>query len=472
MSDNPRTNKLLNIEDTILNAESNITLYFLENELPIENFWLPRWDWNTLHIEFTINLTNICTLAFNLFKYFLTFFLPNRTVILYKEEVRTFKFYDLYTFSAKQLKVKKRRMLLLNMKKTLNNFWAWIRTHTIFYIPKIKQTVSHYFIKLQNLLPIFSTYGKILNIKDEIKTIEDLEIKLNKQLDQSYARIVRKYNWLKHQHALKKAHDLRFNERNYNKQSDEYMRFLIKQNDQLTQLSKIRSRDYTLQQQLMIRSKNLTNDLPKKLLHLFHNFKSKILRATTMIFKDIKFQFLKRFYEKDKLEGFVIEPDNEIQTYNELETIANKLNLKRAIPYAIKAITKRYLPYPQYKKLEKKFRSNRRALFKKIRKVLILRESYKLPLLNFLSNIKKAYIKFTGDFALRYDLFIAAAAKAVVPIQKTTPQIFEYNVSKFIPVCIQLVARGTKIPEELKHTENVQIRNYSKINLLELKRIL
>lgn len=466
--------------------ESNITLYLNELEsIRSEEEHLPKCDWHDIIQQFMqpIYIEHIQELAFNIYKYFLTIFLRKK-LIRKKDSVRAFKFYDLYTYRAKRLKIKKKVMLLLNMKKTLNNFWAWIRTHTIYYISKKAQSLRKYFFKLRDALPGFIDVARVLNFKDDVRLGLPRIRTLEKQIGRSLARLERKHKWLSLQNYFKRVHDSSFNIKNYDRQVLEYMSFLKKLYNQLYDYRKLRpiveaARYYLTHQHLF------PKQIPDQFLTITDTFKSKLPQYFVNMLKNVRWKFLRsnHYISKNlrrkpqttwrlKLKAYL--------TQQQIQTASNILQEfylpKNKREYAERTIKKQFLPPAQYQKLKRKFKRNRNTLFRQMRAILVLQESKKAALHSLLYTLQKATVLtdkyfrniITGSsFRLKKQ-----QAEYLYGINQVMARSFEYNVSAFINNCVNLLKGyyanlSTAIPTIINTVK-------TKINttILELKRVL
>lgn len=437
-----------------------------------------------MQIDLFNNIELIQELAFNIYKYFLTIFLHKIRTIRNKETIRTFKFYDLYTYSAKLLKVSKKAMLLLNMKKTLNNFWAWIRAHTIFYTKKQRHGLKHYFLRIRDTLLGLYDIGYRFGSQDTYKAASIAEEKIQQALDRSDARINRKHAWLTQQREYRDNHDLRFKPKHYRQQTKEYINFLKKKQDQILNLHKVKEK---LSQSLYVL--NHPHVYPHRIAATFltylQTFKSRFVQMLYTLFAKVerkllhvRYQNLKLGYESTQRPPEIpFDLDNDNQLNNEPETrLIDHYISWRTIKYAINTIKKRYVPYDQFKKIQRKFRRTRYKIFKRIRLILVTKESAKLQMHNMQYALNKALIKVKRDFALtrQYSINIINKKKReyLYSTDKVTARIFPYNFSELLKVFVKLFEKQYQILHPKKMTELKVTNPNIETNLLELKRIL
>lgn len=466
--------------------ESNITLYLNELEsIRSEEEHLPNCDWHDIIQQFMqpIYIEHIQELAFNIYKYFLTIFLRKK-LIRKKDSVRAFKFYDLYTYRAKRLKIKKKIMLLLNMKKTLNNFWAWIRTHTIYYISKKAQSLRKYFFKLRDALPGFIDVARVLNFEHNLKYVPPRLRSLKGKISRSYARIKRKLNWFDEQNRYKAANDPRYREKNYNQQLQEYMKFLKKLNMQVDSYVNLKdileyARDHMANRHLF------PTQLPKIFLRSNGKFKSRLPQYFVNSFNNNLWKFIKSYYYKSNTgirkhqNIWKLKLIEGLSAKQRMQTTAMKLRAvylpKNTREYAEKIIRKQFVPPNLFQKLKRKFKRKRNALFRQIRMHLVLQESKKASLYSLLYTLQKAIISsnesFQGIVTRAKFRLKKQYAEYLYGLNQNYARSFEYNLSEFINNCVKLLKGYSENLTSPISTIVKAVKTKMNTTILELKRV-
>lgn len=456
-----------------LGQDSMIIFYFdesLEDRQPdleslLECSWL---DLN--HVLFDM-IPDFLNLSFNIHKYFSAFFLSSYSGIRKKEQIRGFKFRYLFTYSHKELHLKKRRMLLVNMKKVMNNFWAWVRTHTIFYIPKMFQKIKEHFLSLRTQA-MQSIFTKEI-IGDSKERLAERHQDLAQQTLQNNARIARKDKWFHEQNILKQQNDPKYKEKAYKIQLKEYNKYKD------TQKHLIIATNNTNKSINETKEKEKEKEQPKDTNFIQYVTNSLLTAAYNRFISLYKNMSAAR----TTIGALVMNMKEEITKFNkEAFYLGLKIPYKyqRRIQYARRKIKKQYLPTKRFKRLEKLFKRNRIGLFQRVREILAEQQSRRLlkPLLRYTVKAGAFHaFSFWNDYIAKFKEKYTQMIRKPLLISNVPyflGDIFAYQINQFnnnlVSLCI-----AEALPKEPKETAFQffpELKQYIKTNLIELKRML
>lgn len=458
--------------------ESNIIEYFTESSrqgtLDDSDFFI-IFDWTYFNDIFFNVYNDILSFWFDISKYFLSFFLPRRQLAK-KRQIRGFKFKNLFVYSTKQLKIKKRRMLLVNMKKTLNNFWAWIRTHTIFYIPKVMQKIKDYFYSLRNQVSFFTPKNGIHSRKKKRKSRKELF----EDIEKNEKRMKRKAAFFKEQAAFKRKRDPRYKEKAVKIQQGELRTYIEKHKEYYNELREL----YITKPRVPFSVKNITTK-PKeqKVIQLYVNQLLSIIQKRFLNYINT-YQTALNLPEKQNV--ILQMGENIFKHFKQYPIyVTRKINyhVSRRLQWGIRQIKKQFLPPPQYKKLQQIYKRDRVGLFQELTRILARKQSKRQLKPTTLYTLKCAlklarisWKRYVRRFKRQYKVY--QQSRIIQHYDKNyfgtdIYKIFEYNYNELIAVFVNLVIRA-RTPVNLESSSQIlpKIKEYLTTNLAELKRIL
>lgn len=363
----------------------------------------------------------------------------------------------LFTLSVKNLHVEKKRMLLLNTKKTQNNFWGWIRTHIIYFIPKIYNKIKNYFYNFRVE-------------RTKIKQMEQQRHLLQQNKEDEITnnhRIARKIGWLKEQIRQQRIQKGKYKlKKQYNIQKQEYYNYLEKKAALKKQKEMLNTKYATANYKL-----NFWNTLQRLVLitienshSFFHNFVKPATAVPQIQYVNPKipetlsnyFEAIPKFFFK-KLSGLALRDYKEAQ----------------------RSIKRRFVEPTLFKKLKQQYKRDRKGLFNKITEILKERADKKYIYLFLIKMLKRAVKKVKQQYKRNYKKFIKNIKLAPkLKLQNITfntvniPfKLFEYNLNAFSTILLKLFVYED--PKQHFIFEKLAgIRDYFKINFAEIKRIL
>lgn len=353
---------------------------------------------------------------------------------------------QLFFYSRRLLRVKRKQMLLINMKNTPNNFWGWVRTQQIFYIPKNNPITKSELFKERLKLRLSRQVHKVQHAVNRMRYLAV----------RNQRRMERKQRWFRRQHALKRKYKEKYrNQKQYDKQQLEFTKYQKK--DTLYQQG-FKHFQKKLRMYPVIQKSN------QLFLHFWDKFKTRV-----------------SYFYKASLHTNAM-PDRQYFNSTFGLTFSDFMKkpfvifkkptwwLRKRMRYSFKIIRKRYIPAKQYEPLKRQYKRNRRGLLNRITQILKEQEAKKYALIMFNRRAKHAIrrLKATWQRAITF-MNIAPTQNKQNAGFKATPVLrphvlFQSNLISFFNILKNIPNRVTITP--------VIIRDYVNNNLLEIKRIL
>lgn len=355
---------------------------------------------------------------------------------------------QLFFYSPKLLKVKRKQMLLVNMKNTPNNFWGWVRTQQIFFIPKQNPITNR---------ELFKERLK-LRINRQLHKLQHATNRMHYLTVRNQRRMERKQRWFRRQHGLQRKYKEKYkNQKQYDKQQLEFAKYQRK--DTMYQRG-------------------------------FNHFQQKLrkfppMQKSSQLFLHFWGRFLERivYFYKASVRTNAL-PDK--QNFNDLFglTFSDFMRrpffiskkptwwLRKRMRYSLKIVRKRYVPAKQYEPLKRQYKRNRRGLLKRITQILKEQEAAKYVLIMFNRRAKRALhkLKTTWQNAIAFmNINITAGNIGYTPqfmpsLILRPHTVFQNNITNFFNMLKNIPSRVTILP--------ATVRDYVHNNLLEIKRIL
>lgn len=353
---------------------------------------------------------------------------------------------QLFFYSRKLLRVKRKQMLLINMKNTPNNFWGWVRTQQIFFIPKNNPVTKSLLFKERLKLKLSRQVHKLQHATNRMQY---LVVRTKKRME-------RKKRWFRRQNALKRKYKEKYrNQKQYDKQQLEF--------------AKYQQKDTQYQHGFNYLQKKL-RFFPRaqKYNQLFLHIWGKFINRVTYFYKaSLHTNGMPNKQYFNSLFGLTFRDFMRRPFF-----VFKKPTwwLRKRMRYSFKIIRKRYIPAKQYEPLKRKYKRNRRGLLNRITQILKNREARKYALIMFNRRAKRALhrLKAAWQNAITFmhitPIKHAVSASSISSLILWPQVIFQNNLTNFLNILKNIPSRVSITP--------VIIRDYIHNNLLEIKRIL
>lgn len=421
--------------------------------------------------QITKTLTNLLS---NLITSFSTFFqneltgFKTRRKKNEKEKYKSFQIFYFYTL--KLLQVRKKRMLLINTKKTANNFWAWIRTQIIYFIPKFMPFVMNLYKKAKSIVKqVAKPFSfNLSNTKKELVTV-------NETIKRNLHRIDRKEKWFTRQNELRSLHKENYkSNKQYKIQIEEYW-------DYQKQLMKAELKKYKLESEIeninYYKEKQKEDREKKK--YTLPKFRNFVVHYRNMLFKQIKSFYTKVIASNTLPTQQFVEPDDESTLFDFLKKktfiIIKKFNwrFQKTLNYAFKRVKRQHVPPAIFQPLKKHYKRNRPGLFKHITKILTQQVFRDFPILTIRKQMRRSlkHLRKRWLSVVKKQVKVTAhkyyTAQFVTHVKIT--DLLKYNLLKFLNLIrnTEMLAIQPKAP-----TATTVLTDYLNTNYLELKRML
>lgn len=358
----------------------------------------------------------------------------------------------MFVLSIKNLHLEKKRILLLNTKKTLNNFWGWIRTQVIYYIPKMYNKIKNYFYNFRIERKKEEQKQTLLNLLQKVK--ED-------QMTNTH-RIERKRKWLREQVRQQRIQKEKYKlKKQYDIQKQEYITYLNKEKTLQNKQTLLSSKYAYLNNRF-----TLLNTFQRLILIAVTSWNNKLYAMTQPV--------------KDLFNVKIINPIVELSKiyYKKL----SKATLRR-YNQSQRVIKRRFVEPDLFKKLKQQYKRDRNGLFQKITQILTQREMKRQVYIHLfcIKTMQTAFEKVKSYVNLTYLNFTSKVIFAskfkiqnyLINFNKNlyTFNLFKYNLNEYFKVLVNLLIYKKSGQHFLLKNDN-EILPYSKINFIELKRIL